>query len=70
MPSSPPAQRNLAADAAKLRALHVPGTPLLLANVWDPTSAQAVAAAGLPAIATASAVGAKTAFKVRRMIEL
>jgi 2-methylisocitrate lyase-like PEP mutase family enzyme len=35
--------------------LHLSGTPLLLANVWDPTSAQAVEAAGLPAIATASA---------------
>jgi 2-methylisocitrate lyase-like PEP mutase family enzyme len=52
MPSS---SRNLAADADKLRALHVPGTPLLLANVWDPTFAQAVEAGGLPAIATASA---------------
>lgn len=50
-----PATRNVAADAEALRALHVPGTPLLLANVWDPPSAQAVAAAGLPAIATASA---------------
>jgi 2-methylisocitrate lyase-like PEP mutase family enzyme len=47
--------RDLAADAQALRALHVPGTPLLLANVWDPTSAQAVEASGLPAIATASA---------------
>jgi 2-methylisocitrate lyase-like PEP mutase family enzyme len=47
--------RNLAADADKLRALHVPGMPLLLANVWDPTVAQAVEAGGLPAIATASA---------------
>jgi 2-methylisocitrate lyase-like PEP mutase family enzyme len=52
MPTSP---RDLAADAAALRALHVPGTPLLLANVWDPTAAQVVEAAGLPAIATASA---------------
>lgn len=47
--------RDLAADAAALRALHVLGTPLLLANVWDPTTAQVVEAAGLPAIATASA---------------
>jgi 2-methylisocitrate lyase-like PEP mutase family enzyme len=46
--------RDLAADAGALRALHIPGTPLLLANVWDPTSAQAVAAS-MPAIATASA---------------
>lgn len=48
--------RDLAADAARLRGLHVPGAPLLLANVWDPTVAQAVEAAGLPAVATASAV--------------
>jgi 2-methylisocitrate lyase-like PEP mutase family enzyme len=52
MPASP---RDLSADAAALRRLHHLGTPLLLANVWDPTSAQAVEAAGLPAIATASA---------------
>jgi 2-methylisocitrate lyase-like PEP mutase family enzyme len=55
MPSSTPAARDLAAEARKLRALHVPGKPLLLANVWDPTTAQAIEAAGLPAIATASA---------------
>lgn len=55
MPSSDKAPRNLAADAAALRALHVPGTPLTLANVWDPTVAQAVEAAGMPAIASASA---------------
>lgn len=48
-------ERNLVADAAMLRALHVPGRPLLLANVWDPMTARAVAASGLPAIATASA---------------
>ncbi len=47
--------RNLASDADRLRALHVPGTPLALANAWDPTVAQAVEAGGLPAIATASA---------------
>jgi 2-methylisocitrate lyase-like PEP mutase family enzyme len=46
---------DVAADAAKLRALHVPGRPLLLANVWDPPSARVVEAAGLRAVATASA---------------
>jgi 2-methylisocitrate lyase-like PEP mutase family enzyme len=46
---------DVAADAAKLRALHVPGKPLLLANVWDPPTARVVAAAGMSAIATASA---------------
>lgn len=49
------AARDLSTEAERLRALHVPGTPLLLANAWDPTVAQAVAAGGLPAIATASA---------------
>lgn len=46
---------DIAADADKLRKLHVPGEPLLLANVWDPTSARVVEAAGMRAIATASA---------------
>src|SRR5215510_633324 len=41
-------------DAEKLRKLHVPGDPLLLANVWDPTSARVVEAAGMRAIATSS----------------
>lgn len=40
--------------AARLRALHVPGDPLLLLNAWDAASARAVAAAGLPAVATTS----------------
>ncbi len=46
---------DIAADAEKLRKLHVPGDPLLLANVWDPVSARLVEAAGVRAIATASA---------------
>jgi 2-methylisocitrate lyase-like PEP mutase family enzyme len=45
---------DLAADAEKLRKLHVPGDPLILANVWDPTSALVVESAGMRAIATAS----------------
>ncbi len=36
-------------------ALHVPGTPLILVNVWDAGSAKVVAAAGARAIATGSA---------------
>ncbi|WP_066663556.1 MULTISPECIES: isocitrate lyase/PEP mutase family protein [unclassified Sphingomonas] len=36
-------------------ALHVPGAPLALVNVWDAGSATAVAAAGAKAIATGSA---------------
>lgn len=45
----------LADQAGRLRELHRPGSPLLLPNVWDVWSAQAVAAAGVAAIATTSA---------------
>jgi 2-methylisocitrate lyase-like PEP mutase family enzyme len=37
-----------------LRSLHVRGKPLLLPNAWDAASAQAVVAAGFPAVATTS----------------
>jgi 2-methylisocitrate lyase-like PEP mutase family enzyme len=40
--------------AALLRALHRPGEPLLLPNVWDPGSARLVADAGFPVVATSS----------------
>lgn len=40
---------------AEFAALHVPGTPLVLFNVWDAGSAAAVAKAGARAIATGSA---------------
>ncbi|MEU5694561.1 isocitrate lyase/phosphoenolpyruvate mutase family protein [Actinosynnema sp. NPDC020468] len=43
-----------AVSAAALRALHVPGDPLVLPNVWDAASARVVADAGFPAVATAS----------------
>jgi len=46
---------NLSEKAAKLRELHRPGEPLLLANAWDAASARAVEAAGFPAVATTSA---------------
>lgn len=36
------------------RALHIPGNPLILVNIWDAGSAKAVAAAGAKAIATGS----------------
>ena len=36
------------------RALHLPGDPLVLFNIWDAGSARAVAAAGAKAIATGS----------------
>ncbi len=39
---------------AAFRALHVPGDPLMLFNIWDAGSAAAVAAAGAKAIATGS----------------
>ncbi|MGH2519201.1 MAG: isocitrate lyase/phosphoenolpyruvate mutase family protein, partial [Chloroflexota bacterium] len=51
----PPASvAQLAQRAATLRALHVPGTPVLLANVWDVASARMVAGLGFPALATSS----------------
>jgi 2-methylisocitrate lyase-like PEP mutase family enzyme len=45
--------------ASALRALHVPGTPLVLPNVWDAASARAVQEAGFPAVATGSAAVAR-----------
>lgn len=45
----------LTTKATALRALHVPGAPLVLPNVWDVASARVVADAGYPAVATASA---------------
>lgn len=39
---------------AAFKALHVPGDPLLLFNIWDAGSARAVANAGASAIATGS----------------
>jgi 2-methylisocitrate lyase-like PEP mutase family enzyme len=46
---------DVAVDAEKLRRLHVPGDPLLLANIWDPPSARVAESGGMRAIATASA---------------
>jgi len=40
--------------AEQFRALHIPGKPLVLFNIWDAGSAKAVAAAGAKAIATGS----------------
>lgn len=39
---------------AAFRALHIPGNPLILVNIWDAGSAKSVAAAGAKAIATGS----------------
>ena len=41
--------------AAAFRALHVAGTPLLLANAWDAVTARVVEQAGAAAVATSSA---------------
>lgn len=41
-------------DYATFAALHVPGDPVVLYNIWDPGSAIAVAAAGAKALATGS----------------
>ncbi|MGA4838564.1 isocitrate lyase/PEP mutase family protein [Streptomyces sp. G45] len=41
--------------AAAFRALHVPGTPLVLPNAWDLASARLVEDAGAAAVATTSA---------------
>jgi 2-methylisocitrate lyase-like PEP mutase family enzyme len=40
--------------AAALRALHVPGDPLVLPNAWDAGTARLVERAGFPAVATTS----------------
>lgn len=47
-------QRHHAAATA-FRALHTPGTPLVLPNAWDVASARVVEAAGAAAVATTSA---------------
>ncbi len=44
----------MTARTADFAALHVPGDPLILYNIWDAGSAVAVAAAGAKAIATGS----------------
>jgi 2-methylisocitrate lyase-like PEP mutase family enzyme len=41
-------------SAAGLRALHVPGKPLVLPNAWDAATALLVEHAGFPAVATTS----------------
>lgn len=46
--------------AAALRALHVPGRPLVLPNVWDAFGARLVAEAGFPVVATSSAAVAQS----------
>jgi 2-methylisocitrate lyase-like PEP mutase family enzyme len=45
---------DLADKAKRLKELHKPGDPVLLANAWDVRAAKAVEAAGFPAVATTS----------------
>lgn len=42
-------------QAEQFRSLHIPGTPIILFNIWDAGSAKAVAASGAMALATGSA---------------
>jgi 2-methylisocitrate lyase-like PEP mutase family enzyme len=50
--------------ANDFHALHVPGRPFVLFNIWDPGTAKAVAASGARAIATGSwSVAAANGFK-------
>ena len=44
----------MASRFEQFAALHVPGDPVVLYNIWDPGSAQAVASAGAKALATGS----------------
>ena len=52
-------KRNLVEKIQSFRKLHVPGMPIILYNIWDAGSAQAVAKAGAKAIATSSWAVAK-----------
>ena len=59
------------ARAKAFKALHVPGRPLVLFNIWDAGSAQAVAASGAKALATGSwSVAAANGFKDGENISL
>lgn len=56
-PSSPARgdEASAAHKAATLRALHLPGDPLVLPNAWDAVSATMVVEVGFPVVATSSA---------------
>src|SRR5215467_16114327 len=54
MGTIPGAREEQGRKAERFRALHVPGRPLVLFNIWDAGSARAVAAAGAAALATGS----------------
>jgi hypothetical protein len=40
---------------ARLRALHLPGTPVVIPNAWDVASARPIADTGFPVVGTTSA---------------
>ena len=50
----------LDAQASRLRELHQPGDPLVLANIWDAASAWLAETAGFPAVATSSGAVAES----------
>ena len=52
--------KELAARAEELRSLHVAGTPVVLPNAWDVTTARVFERAGFPAIATSSSAVARS----------
>ncbi|MFG2791659.1 isocitrate lyase/phosphoenolpyruvate mutase family protein [Streptomyces sp. NPDC048419] len=65
----------LRARALAFRSLHVPGTPLVLPNAWDITSARIVEDAGAAAVATTSAglawaLGAADGDRLERAVAL
>jgi 2-methylisocitrate lyase-like PEP mutase family enzyme len=49
-----PDRTETARKAAALRAMHVPGSPVVMPNAWDPSSAKVIAEAGFEALATTS----------------
>ena len=53
-------------DPRQFRALHVPGTPLVMPNAWDAGSAKLFASLGFAAIATTSSGFAATLGRARR----
>jgi 2-methylisocitrate lyase-like PEP mutase family enzyme len=54
MTDTSPLHDDLGAAAERLRAVHRPGDPLVLVNVWDAASARRVEAAGARAVGTSS----------------
>src|SRR5687767_14124964 len=60
VPTTPERGSNvLASQAERFRAMHRPGEPVVLPNVWDASSARAFVEAGFGALATSSAAVAE-----------